>query len=483
MKKLNIHVFITACLLFYLSPMVIGQISPVLVSETIVNAPGWIFPLIVTRDNNYVVAARTDDDIRQENISCFNNLGIEKWSKNIIDSLHTICIVTDNVIDLNNEEGFLITVKDSIRKYNSDGGILKMVKVPSTWNGGLNILKNSGYYFVGDQIGLVNNTHQATVYVYTNDLALVRSFTIDASERFNVWAVDNNYLYSSYFSYNDGGSTTLAKYDLFGNKLWSINYPKHQEGHFFLKGSFIYYAGPSTNISSRYYWIIEKVDTSGNKIWSTIWDGDYPSHVGIFTAIMDVIDLPSGGCVVTGFSTAPGQDTLSPNYNYLWIEPIAIAFGSDGQILWKIRTSQPRNSQNEGVFRSVKWDKENYLILAGRDIDLKNKIWKYSVPGVTAIKSEKPDIPQSFFLSQNYPNPFNPSTTISFSVPKDGFVTLKIYDLFGRVVSVPVNEELKVGTYNQKVNAGQLASGTYFYRLSVDNNSFLSATKKMTVMK
>lgn len=57
--------------------------------------------------------------------------------------------------------------------------------------------------------------------------------------------------------------------------------------------------------------------------------------------------------------------------------------------------------------------------------------------GIIPISSEVPD---NFVLNQNYPNPFNPSTNISFSIPKSSFVTLKVYDISGKEVSVLVNE-------------------------------------------
>ncbi|MBI4417139.1 MAG: T9SS type A sorting domain-containing protein [Ignavibacteriales bacterium] len=73
---------------------------------------------------------------------------------------------------------------------------------------------------------------------------------------------------------------------------------------------------------------------------------------------------------------------------------------------------------------------------------------------------------QEFSLGQNYPNPFNPTTTIEFTVPEDGHVLLRVYDISGREVATLVDEERKAGVYQQVVfDAASLASGLYFARL------------------
>jgi hypothetical protein len=85
-----------------------------------------------------------------------------------------------------------------------------------------------------------------------------------------------------------------------------------------------------------------------------------------------------------------------------------------------------------------------------------------------------------FALSQNYPNPFNPATTISYSVPRAGTVSLKIYDLLGREIAVLVDGYSRAGEFTVQYNAGKLSSGIYFYRLSAGG---YTAVKKMAVMK
>ena len=91
-------------------------------------------------------------------------------------------------------------------------------------------------------------------------------------------------------------------------------------------------------------------------------------------------------------------------------------------------------------------------------------------------------VPEKYTLSQNYPNPFNPTTTIQFGLPKAGRVSLKIYDVSGRLVRTLVNNEgLNEGTFKYIFNGSDIASGVYFYSLIVNDN--LVGTKKMVLVK
>jgi len=88
--------------------------------------------------------------------------------------------------------------------------------------------------------------------------------------------------------------------------------------------------------------------------------------------------------------------------------------------------------------------------------------------------------PQSFNLEQNYPNPFNPVTKFRYELARDVNVSIKIYDMNGRIVDTPVNEFKKAGSYSVLFNGSNLSSGIYFYNIETEN---FSQTRKMILVK
>ncbi len=83
-------------------------------------------------------------------------------------------------------------------------------------------------------------------------------------------------------------------------------------------------------------------------------------------------------------------------------------------------------------------------------------------------------------LNGNVPNPFNPVTRISYTLPNDGFVTLSVYDVRGRLVERLVAEVRPTGEHVVEWNAEGFATGIYFYRLQVGN---FMETRKMILLK
>ncbi|MDZ4710927.1 MAG: T9SS type A sorting domain-containing protein [bacterium] len=94
------------------------------------------------------------------------------------------------------------------------------------------------------------------------------------------------------------------------------------------------------------------------------------------------------------------------------------------------------------------------------------------------------EAPTSYSISQNYPNPFNPTTKIDYELPFDGRVNIILYDISGKEVSSLVNEVKTAGYFSVQLNASNLSSGTYFYKIYAQGeNENFTMTKKLTVIK
>jgi photosystem II stability/assembly factor-like uncharacterized protein len=108
-------------------------------------------------------------------------------------------------------------------------------------------------------------------------------------------------------------------------------------------------------------------------------------------------------------------------------------------------------------------------------------VWSRSLAQLTtAVQESKSVLPTAFALAQNYPNPFNPSTTISYELPTNSRVTLKIFNLLGQEVATLVDGQQDAGSHALQWNAANVSSGVYFYRLQADN---FSQTRKLLLLK
>jgi hypothetical protein len=98
-----------------------------------------------------------------------------------------------------------------------------------------------------------------------------------------------------------------------------------------------------------------------------------------------------------------------------------------------------------------------------------------------ATSVAEPDaVPKEYALEQNYPNPFNPNTTIKFELPRASQVSLTVYDILGREVSVLVNDRRDAGVHEVEFDGSNLASGVYFYRMKAGD---YVSTKRMLVVR
>jgi hypothetical protein len=109
------------------------------------------------------------------------------------------------------------------------------------------------------------------------------------------------------------------------------------------------------------------------------------------------------------------------------------------------------------------------------------------VTKLNLIVQNKRDVPQRFALQQNYPNPFNPITTIEYQLPVESKVTVKIFNILGQVVHILKDEIQDAGYESVEWNAGEFASGMYFYKLeassTTDPNVRFEQIRKLLLLK
>ena len=90
------------------------------------------------------------------------------------------------------------------------------------------------------------------------------------------------------------------------------------------------------------------------------------------------------------------------------------------------------------------------------------------------------ELPKEFKLEQNYPNPFNPTTTIEFSIPKEGKYIMRVYNILGEIVKTLADKNYDPGYHKILLNGSDLSSGVYFYTL---NGPDVNLVKKMILLK
>ncbi len=156
------------------------------------------------------------------------------------------------------------------------------------------------------------------------------------------------------------------------------------------------------------------------------------------------------------------------------IQPLAEFINFDTNLLMPFFTVNGLNPDFNGIRKET--DDMYFTIYAKHFSEVRLGV----VNSITDVSSNNLELPTAYDLAQNYPNPFNPSTSISFSIPTEGFVTLSIFDVLGNEVAVLENGYKAIGNYSYSFDASNLTSGIYFYTIQV--NSFVQ-TKKMLLMK
>jgi hypothetical protein len=249
-------------------------------------------------------------------------------------------------------------------------------------------------------------------------------------------------------------------------------------------------------------WLV-KTDTSGNAVWNRAFGG---TDVDRGYCVQQTNDR---GYVITGYTSSSGaglddmlliktdsmgnaewtrtfggtgrdygnavQQTTDGGYI---IAGYTLSFGSGGDDVWLVKVDMNGNQtwgatyggSASDVAYAVKQTSDGGYIVVGHTLSYGagvHDVWLIRIaPDATAI-AEAHGTASEYSLAQNYPNPFNPSTTIRYALPHKSFVTLTVYNALGQQVAQLANEQQRAGYHNVVFRGDGLASGVYFYRLSV----------------
>ncbi len=150
------------------------------------------------------------------------------------------------------------------------------------------------------------------------------------------------------------------------------------------------------------------------------------------------------------------------------------------ELVTKIFQSIDLKTQSAPCIIDIDGDGDNDLLLGNG----KGGLFFYENTTMLSAENKQIVIPTDVALRQNFPNPFNPATTISFSLPTNAFVSLKIFDVLGREIETLINVDMNLGEHFLFWNAANFPSGSYFYRLFVNNKEqHYIVTKVMSLIK
>jgi beta-glucanase (GH16 family) len=241
--------------------------------------------------------------------------------------------------------------------------------------------------------------------------------------------------------------------------------------------------------------IINVPNTGDWQAWTTVTSKSFQLSGGIHTLkilmtgnnfnLNKIYVLPPNTQTSIKVLFPNGNEILQPGdiYDISWnsfrVSKVRITY-YDGRLWRQIIDSFPAN------YGSYRWKIPNVTLPVCKVLisDLYNGIINdvsdssFSIGNVNSVNDNQ--TLNSYTLSQNYPNPFNPVTTISYSIPRTGFVRLIVYNILGQPVKILVNKELKAGSYHNEFDGEGLSSGVYLYRLTAGKYSIM---KKMVLMK
>ncbi len=264
-------------------------------------------------------------------------------------------------------------------------------------------------------------------------------------------------------------------YDLFQLQVFSGSMFNDSVIDTTLNSSFVM-MGDLTN-HTIYFWRVRSILGSEVSDWSPIWSFEA-------TDAFVTMETPNGGeawsmgseNVIRWETNITDSVRLDLLYEQQIVRTIVdTTFGNPSAYTWLIPTNLTVDSSYKIIITSI----TDPSIIDTSDAS-------FSITPPSGVETVNLEIPDDYHLFQNYPNPFNPSTTIRYSLPLQSQVTVKIYNSIGENISELVNLTQSAGSYQVNWNAGNVASGIYFYSIEAiptDGSEVFRSVKKMILLK
>jgi photosystem II stability/assembly factor-like uncharacterized protein len=284
------------------------------------------------------------------------------------------------------------------------------------------------------------------------------------------------------------GTGAISKTSNGGSSWTTLMFPNAFFGLHFPSGSIGYAVGLNGNIykttNAGFSWV-SQVSGVGNTLMDVYFADELTGYaVGENGVILKTtvggipVELASFTYNVNGTKVILNWETASElNNKGFEVERLAETAGSS----WKtIGFVEGKGTTTEKQTYSFNDDLKNTSITGRIYYRLKQVDFDGSFEYSNILEVDYNQMPENFSLSQNYPNPFNPSTTINFSVPEPAHVSIKIYNIIGKEVLTLLDEFKQQGNHEIELNASELTSGVYFYKMSAGK---FTDTKRMLLIK
>ncbi len=268
----------------------------------------------------------------------------------------------------------------------------------------------------------------------------------------------------------DAQDLWLVKTDSVGNTLWTKTYDRSgreggrciqltSEGGYIVAG---YTIPPGDSVYN--IWLL-RIDSLGDTIWTKTYPNNLPSSGPGAVSVQQTWD---GGYIIAGSIDPVGPDSADV---YL------VKTDSLGYVVWE------RSYGDSGLAYgfSVQQTLDGGYVVAGTHSGDVYLIKTDTLGIVTLVAGGSGRaLPKASSLSQNYPNPFNSETEIRYTLPRDSYISLKVYNILGQKVATLVDRKQQAGCEIARWDASSFSSGIYFYRLKAGD---FTETRKMILLK